>query len=125
MPSSHILKNLELLWDQAVRGGWKEIEEHDTGSLSCLEQTGSRNLDLEDAACEGLKGSEKHFYWKLEEGESLFCIGKNFSNTVICAYMENNVPKELDDLAKEISKKSVEGTAEYFLAAYNKRQGGK
>lgn len=41
-------------------GSWKNFEEHDKKSLSCLKQIVGRTLDLEDAAHEGTKGSEEH-----------------------------------------------------------------
>lgn len=43
-----------------VGGAQKDFEEHNGISLNCLEQTISRNLDLEDAAPEGTKESEGH-----------------------------------------------------------------
>lgn len=44
------------------------------------------------------------------------------SNHIIaCSNMEvESVPNELSDLAKEISKRSVEGSAWFLLVAYSK-----
>lgn len=67
-------------------GRWKDLEEHDTGSVSHLEQPGSGNPDLEDAACEGSKGSEKRVTRNRRKGNPCYVLSEILAtlSTVIC-----------------------------------------
>ena len=38
---------------------WKTFKKHDWKSLDCLEQTVSRNMDINNSASEGSEGSEE------------------------------------------------------------------
>ena len=68
-------------------GSWKDLEEHDIGSLrSHLEQPGSGNPDLEDAACEGSIGSEKRVTGNRRKGNPCYVLSEILATllTVIC-----------------------------------------
>lgn len=57
----------EWLWDWAVGGNWKDSEVSE--NLKCHEETVGRNIDFEEVAGEGFKGSEKYIIgnWRKEE----------------------------------------------------------
>lgn len=44
-----------------MTGGWKDFKEHDRRNLNYLEQSGSRNMHIRDAADETSAGSEQHY----------------------------------------------------------------
>lgn len=50
----------EQLQNWAGRGSWRNSAGQDTESLNFLDQTVSRNINVEDIAAEGYEGSEKH-----------------------------------------------------------------
>lgn len=57
-------------------------------SLNCFEHTISRNLDFEDAAIKGTKGSEETCHWKGREGALLYS-GRNLN--IALGYMESMI----------------------------------
>lgn len=81
-----------------------------------LSWTDNRNLNFDNAAAEVSKGSEKH----IREGD-LSDVVAEYNHIIACSNVEvENVPNELSDLAKEISKQSVEDAAWFLLVAYSK-----
>lgn len=78
--------------------------------------TDNRNLNFDNAAGKVSKGSEKH----IREGDLSDVVAES-NHIIACSNMEvESVPNELSDLAKEISKRSVEGSAWFLLVAYSK-----
>ena len=49
------VKVWEWLWNWAIVKDWKDLQENNKESLNCLDQSVSRNLNIEDTASEGSK----------------------------------------------------------------------
>ena len=100
--------------------GCKNCEEHERKRLSCLEQTVSKTSNLEDAAAECSKGSEKCGIgtWR----KRVACSGVTESLAKLCPAVMCEAEQISDELVypAKVSRQNIEGATWFLVAAYCK-----